>query len=409
MRITVIASVFILLIAAPLAAQDGIEWSSANLTRLEGKVADASLEALPRLSTDALIRARESGDAEAIDGAATDLALRLARLHLLGSATSAERRGWHIEDSDRDLPLDEMLGAALANDTLDTFFALMRPTHPQYSALRAAYRREDDPERQIAIARNLERWRWLPRSLGEDYVIVNAAHFEADLWREGDHVGTWRVIVGTQRTPTPVFQATIEGVVLNPWWEIPASIVRESVGALVRNNPSLARSRGYVVQNGRYRQRPGPNNALGQMKLVMPNPYSVYMHDTPNKQLFEQDVRTFSHGCIRTGDAIGFAGTLLEDVATRDEIDAILETGTTTTLRTAEQIPIYVTYFTAVAGGNGVVVLLDDIYGRDTHIRARPMRASYHAMTAPYTTARLVFQRAETATSTDCMAGAGAG
>ena len=405
MRITAIASLFISLIATPLSAQDGIEWSSANLTRLEGKVADATIEALPRLSTDALATARVSGDADAIDGAANDLALRLARLHLLGSATSAERRGWHIEDSDKDLPLDEMLRAALANDTLDTFFALMRPTHPQYSGLLAAYRNEDDPERQTTIARNMERWRWLPRSLGDDYVIVNAAGFQADLWREGDHVGTWRVIVGTQRTPTPVFQTAIEGVVLNPWWEIPASIVRESVGALVRNNPSLARSRGYVVQNGRYRQRPGPNNALGQMKLVMPNPYSVYMHDTPNKQLFAEDVRTFSHGCIRTGDAIGFASTLLEDVATREEIDAILETGRTTTIRTAERIPIFITYFTAVAEGNGVVVLLDDIYGRDALIRPRSVRVSSRAIIAPYE----ALQRADAAARSDCLADARAG
>ncbi|WP_442864390.1 L,D-transpeptidase family protein [Aurantiacibacter sp. MUD11] len=322
------------------------------------------------MSANNLTAARESGDAEAINSAATDLALRLARMHLLGNATSGERRGWNIRDTDRDLPLDEMLRTAVANDTLDTFFALMRPAHPQYSALMAAYELEEDPEHQATIARNMERWRWMPRSLGEDYVLVNAAKFEADLWRDGSHVGTWRVIVGTQRTPTPVFRATIEGVILNPWWEIPTSIVRESVGALVRNNPSLARSRGYVVQNGRYRQRPGPNNALGQMKLVMPNPYSVYMHDTPNRQLFEQDVRSFSHGCIRTGDAIGFATTLLEGVATREDVDAILETGRTTTLSIAQPTPVYVTYFTAVANADGSVALLDDLYGRDRTIRA---------------------------------------
>lgn len=354
----------------PAIAQDGPHWSSANIATLERWVRSAPLEALPSPSKNALDAARESGDAEAINRAATELALRLARMHLLGNATTGERRGWNIQDTDRDLPLDEILRVTVATDTLDTFFALMRPAHPQYSALMAAYELEEDPERQATIARNMERWRWMPRSLGESYVLVNAAKFEADLWRDGDHVGTWRVIVGTQRTPTPVFQATIEGVVLNPWWEIPTSIVRESVGALVRNNPSLARARGYVVQNGRYRQRPGPNNALGQMKLVMPNPYSVYMHDTPNRQLFEQDVRSFSHGCIRTGDAIGFATTLLEGVATREDVDAILETGRTTTLSIAQPTPVYVTYFTAVANADGSVAMLDDLYGRDRAIRA---------------------------------------
>lgn len=369
MRVAVIISFFLAICASPVSAQDGQEWSSADLSTLQRWVNVAPIDALPRLSTAELVAARASGDPQAIDTAANALALRLARMHLLGNAASGERSGWNIQDSDRELPLEAMLAAALADDTLDTLFALMRPAHPQYSALMAAYGEEEDPERAATIARNMERWRWMPRSLGESYVLVNAARFEADLWRQGSHVGTWRVIVGKQSTPTPVFQATIEGVVLNPWWEIPASIVRESVGALVRNNPSLARARGYVVQNGRYRQRPGPNNALGQMKLVMPNPYSVYMHDTPNRQLFDEEVRSFSHGCIRTGDAIGFATTLLEGAASREEVDRILESRETRTLSIVDPMPVYVTYFSAVAEADGTVTILDDLYGRDGRIR----------------------------------------
>jgi murein L,D-transpeptidase YcbB/YkuD len=119
---------------------------------------------------------------------------------------------------------------------------------------------ETDIARRAALARNMERWRWMPRSLGRDYVFVNAAALEAGLWRQGKGVGTWKVIVGKRSTPTPVFSATITGVIFNPSWEIPASIVREK-----RDN-SPARL-GYVRANGRDRQRPGPNNALGQMKL----------------------------------------------------------------------------------------------------------------------------------------------
>jgi len=307
---------------------------------------------------------------DAIDREANALALQLARMHLLGNAEQSERSGWHIVDTDENLPLEGMMASAVSSNTLNTFFALMRPTHREYSALRTAYAGESDPERRATIARNMERWRWMPRDLGDDYVLVNAAQYEADLWRDARHIGTWRVIVGKRSTPTPVFRATIEGVVLNPWWEIPTSIVRESVGALVRNRPAVARARGYVVQNGRYRQRPGPNNALGQMKLVMPNPYSVYMHDTPNRGLFDEDVRSFSHGCIRTGDAIGYATTLLEGVATREEVDAILESRETTTISLAEPIPVYVTYFTAVGDGRGGALLFDDIYGRDAAIHS---------------------------------------
>src|SRR3546814_1081190 len=114
----------------------------------------------------------------------------------------------------------------------------------------------------------------------------------------------WQVIVGKTKTPTPVFAAQVTGVTFNPWWEIPESIVAESVGKLVRTRPAEAARRGYVVQDGRYRQRPGPQNALGRMKLMMPNPYSIYLHDTPAQSLFARDVRAFSHGCVREGGAL---------------------------------------------------------------------------------------------------------
>jgi len=364
-----IAVAMLSIIHAPSAAKDGAIWSSADLATLKRWVEMAPQDALPRLSTSKLEAAIDSDQPESVDSEANSLALRLARMHLLGNAESAERSAWNIVDSDREMPLESMLANAVTNDTLDTFFALMRPGEEEYSKLATAYRSETDATRRTAIARNMERWRWMPRRLGDDFVIVNTAKFEADLWRRGSKVGTWRVIVGKRNTPTPVFQATIQGVILNPWWEIPASIVRESVGALVRKNPAAARARGYVWSNGRYRQRPGPNNALGQMKLVMPNRYSVYMHDTPNKALFDEEVRAFSHGCIRTGDAIGYAATLLEGMKTRPEVDAIVVTGKTTQIAIAEPIPVYIAYFTAVSEAGGGVILLDDIYDRDDRIK----------------------------------------
>jgi len=204
----------------------------------------------------------------------------------------------------------------------------------------------------------MERWRWMPHALGNDYVLVNAAAFEAYLWRGGRKAGTWRVIVGKKSTPTPVFSAAITGVTLNPWWNIPASIVSEMRGR-------FPASKGYVRVDGSWRQKPGPQNALGQMKLAMPNPYNVYMHDTPGRNLFERDVRAFSHGCIRTGDAIGFAATLLQGVKSRAEIDTILATRSTTTIDLATPLPVYVTYFTASPRRDGAIAYLDDIYGRD--------------------------------------------
>ena len=348
----------------------GLEWQGADIMALKRWVVAAPDDALCTLSTRPLDQAQASGDPQEVDDAATMLGLRLARMHLLGCASTSERAGWNILDSDRDIALEPLLAQAVASDTLDTFFAQLRPKHPEYAAMRSALAAEQDETRRKAIARNMERWRWMPQSLGPDYIIVNAAKFEADLWRSGRKAGTWRVIVGKTGTPTPVFNTTVTGVILNPWWEIPASIVRESVGSLVRRNPALARSRGYVWSGGRYRQRPGPNNALGQMKLVMPNRFSVYMHDTPAKQLFDEKVRAFSHGCIRTGDALGYAATLLEGVKTREEVDAIVASGQTTTVNLAKPLPIYIAYFTAVQGDDGGIEVLEDLYNRDRRVSA---------------------------------------
>lgn len=346
------------------------DWDRADLVALERWVSAAPDDALPRIATEKLDQAVMRADQSTIDREANSLALRLARMHLLGCSGSGEKAGWNIADSDKSVKLEPMLAQAVASGTLDTFFAMMRPTHPDYARLRAAYITQTDPEKRKTIALNMERWRWMPRSLGQEYVLVNAPMFEASLWRGGTRISTWKIIVGKTSTPTPVFDTSITGVILNPWWDVPASIVRESVGSLVRRNPSLARARGYVWSSGRIRQKPGPNNALGQMKLVMPNRFTVYMHDTPNKDLFNRETRAFSHGCIRTGDAIGYAATLLEGVRTREEVDAIVASGKTTTVDLARPVPVYITYLTAATDNTGELKFMPDLYRRDARMAA---------------------------------------
>lgn len=239
--------------------------------------------------------------------------------------------------------------------------------HPYHEALREAFAQETDADRRATLAANLRRWERMPAALGERYLLVNAAAFELTLWEGRREMGRWRVIVGTPRTPTPIFQAEVSGVIFNPWWEIPASIAAEGIAAMVRNRPAAARQRGYVYQNGRYRQRPGPGNALGLMKLVMPNPYSVFLHDTSNRTLFERDVRALSHGCIRVGDALGFATELLAARPdwNRARTDEVVESGRTTQIDLPESIPLYIGYFTAEPGSDGEMRYFEDIYGRD--------------------------------------------
>ncbi|MGE3692795.1 MAG: L,D-transpeptidase family protein [Novosphingobium sp.] len=345
-------------------------WSSAQIRQLRDWVAAAPKDALPLLSTSALDAAERSGDAAAVAGAATDLALREARQRLLGAASQAERAKWKIVDTDSSIDLPSRLSAALSSGSFDSFIASLDPRYPDYAVLRTAYATETDRTRKLTLARNMERWRWMPQAPGPDFVLVNAPAFEAEYWHDNQLVGTRRVIVGKPRTPTPVFSARITAVTLNPWWYVPASIVRESVGALVRRSPAAARARGYVWSGGQIRQRPGPGNALGVTKLEMPNPNTVYMHDTPDHSLFDRDVRAFSHGCIRTDDVVGLGAALLEGIKTRAEIDAIIATRINTTIDLPRPIPVYVAYFTASAGPNGTVRYHADLYGRDGAIRA---------------------------------------
>lgn len=237
------------------------------------------------------------------------------------------------------------------------------PIHPHRAALEAAYGTETNMARRVIIATNLDRWRNLPAQLGRRHLMVNVPAQEVVLWENGVPVQRWRAIVGRPRTPTVSFSTEVTGVNLNPWWYIPQSIVRESIGRLVRTNPAEARRRGYVVSGGSYRQRPGPGNALGRMKLVMPNSHAIYLHDTPARHLFAETERAFSHGCIRVEDAMGFAATLAG--MTRSELEAIAANGRTQTVPLAEPIPVHITYFTATPGEGSELSYLNDIYGRD--------------------------------------------
>ncbi len=344
------------------------QWSVETIAQLRSWVSAAPDDALPRPDSTALDRAIAGGNSAEVDKAANDLAIKLAQMHLLGAAPALDRKGWGITDSDHSIDTRGQLSVALAAGRIDDFFAGQRPQHSDYAVLREAYRAETDPTKKRLIARNMERWRWMPLSLGRDYLLVNPAAFELTRWRDGQRTGQWRVITGKTSSPTPIFSATVTGVNLNPWWNVPANIVRESVGSLIRRSPATARARGYVWSGKSVRQKPGPQNSLGQMKLVMPNRHSVYLHDTPNKDLFNRDVRAFSHGCVRVGDALGLAEGLLEGSKTRAEIDAIVATRRSVTIPLAQPVPVYIAYFTAGVGADGALVTYPDVYRRDGHI-----------------------------------------
>ena len=342
-------------------------WSGAAIERLEYWAKAAPADALPLGDTGPLDAALQRGNARATDQAATELALNLARKHLLGAIPVRQRVGWHIADTDTTIDLPTQLRVAITTERIDDFFASLRPDNPAYTALKGTLAAESDPARRKTLARNMERWRWLPRSLGDDYLLANAAGFEVTLWRSGKLYKSWEAISGKPKTPTPAISAMVKAVNFNPWWEVPDSIAMES---------HLAGRGSYVWNGKRFRQKPGPGNALGQMKLVMPNPYNIYLHDTPSRGLFDLGERAFSHGCIRVGDALGFALTLLEGSVTREQIDKRLKAPEggevhSFSVPLPEELPVYVTYFTASMRADGSVAFHKDIYGRDAGIAVK--------------------------------------
>lgn len=368
MKRLALVALLLLVLLLPAAVADTPDWNSKQVQQLLDRLQYAADDGLEPIAKDAtmLRAAAAQHDPAQVDQVATAAAIRLLKAYRTGCCHTEPPAYWKIKPEEWS-DARTAVAQAVAGDEINTLFSSARPSHPYYLALASAYRTETDPQRRSSIAANLDRWRWMPRTLGFRYLMVNAAAFEATLWQGDQRLGRWQVIVGKTKSPTPVFAVSVTGVTFNPWWEIPDSIVAESVGRLVRNRPAEAARKGYVVQNGRYRQRPGPQNALGRMKLVMPNPYSIYLHDTPAQSLFDRDVRALSHGCVRVGDALDLATALLGTQSgwSRERVDALVATGDTVTVPLKQAIPVYVTYFTAEPDDLGGIRFFPDIYRRD--------------------------------------------
>lgn len=231
---------------------------------------------------------------------------------------------------------------------------------------------------------NMERLRWLPRDLGKRYVFVNQAAFEATVVKDGKPEWTTRVIVGKPNTQTSVFHDEMEMVVFNPSWGVPPSIIANEYLPKLRNDPGYLDRLGFKVVNQQgkvvpsrsvswweygskvpygIQQPPGEKNALGELKFLFPNSHDIYMHDTPSRELFEKDMRAFSHGCVRVQDPRQFASVVLG--MTPEEVAAKVESKNSETVRLKEKLPVHITYFTAWPDAAGNIVYFNDIYGRD--------------------------------------------
>jgi murein L,D-transpeptidase YcbB/YkuD len=303
-----------------------------------------------------------------------------------GRTPMESRRQWFVVDPDADvLPTGKVMAQALETGDVAGALAGVLPTHPDYAALKAelAATPAGDARRRALIRANMDRWRWLQRDLGAQYLLTNVPEFQLRLTVNNRIIRTYRTIVGKPgRTATPQLAETVEGVIFNPTWTVPQSIVKgEGLGARVLGNPGWARANGYTATRGANGyvsvvQQPGPGNSLGMMKLDMPNPHAIFLHDTPARNLFASENRALSHGCIRTERALELAMTIaiLGQGATRDEAVAISTSGEYTRVPVVKSMPVYITYFTMARDIDGELKSFADIYGRDA-----PVLASFEA------------------------------
>jgi len=241
------------------------------------------------------------------------------------------------------------------------------------------------------IIANMERWRWMPRDLGAFNVFVNIPEYRLAINSGGQESYTTRVVVGALKHQTPIFSDNIRHIVVNPYWNVPNSIVKAEIGPKTRANPGYVDSQNMdLLYNGdvvspwqvnwqavgdgfpfRVRQRPGPSNALGQIKFLFPNKHDVYLHDTPSKSLFSRGFRAYSHGCVRVQNPMEFADALMANEAniSRASLEAMFG-DTERWVNPDHQIPVHIAYFTIRVEADGSLKGFDDVYGHNQKLIA---------------------------------------
>ncbi len=345
-------------------------WEREAAERLLDYVAAIGAEGLDPAAypVEELRSALATGSDTVVGPVADRLYLRLTA-DLSGGAVRGNARGeWYMPDTTIDGNQQQLLLARARRGEVAETLDSLHPVHPQYGSLKRALAQTPTEEtaRRELIRANMERWRWLPRNLGERHVLVNIPAFTAAIVDNGRVTLRHRTVVGARRTQTPGLSANMTAVTLNPWWTVPQSIVRE-MGGRFNSSYVVTRSGNTTIA----RQRPGPGNSLGRIKIEMPNDHAIFLHDTPAQALFGRPVRAFSHGCVRTQGIRDFAAELLAASGqwSRAEIDRVIASGQTRQVALDRPIPAYIAYFTAAATNDGNVVTYADIYGRDAAVR----------------------------------------
>lgn len=242
------------------------------------------------------------------------------------------------------------------------------------------------------IMLNMERLRWVPEELEKDHLLINIPEYILHVFEGGKQVWQMNVVVGKTASQTTIFKGSLSQIVLNPYWNIPQSIIRNEIlpqlkrgtGYLARNNMEVLSGNKVInpssidwnayTKNVPYtiRQKPGDKNSLGKMKFLFPNSYNIYLHDTPSKGHFGDSKRAFSHGCIRLSDPKRLALYLLRNNSEWNEgkVTEVLTTDKETGIKVSPGIPVYIVYFTSWVDSTGQINFRNDLYGLDARLSA---------------------------------------
>lgn len=243
-------------------------------------------------------------------------------------------------------------------------------------------------EKADLIALNMERLKWIPESYGNNYILVNVPEFKLRVFENEEEKLRMNVIVGAPNKPTPIFNDVLEHIVFSPTWTVPNSIIKEEIIPRLKKDPDYYTQKNYSFYKNetaidpaseswddesinpyQYRvvQQPGPDNSLGLVKFVLKNSMSVYMHDTPNHNLFSRSYRALSHGCVRLDEPALFAEYLLRDQKGwgKERIQKSMYGSNTATIQLKKRYPVYIEYRTVWVDENNELNFREDIYGHD--------------------------------------------
>jgi L,D-transpeptidase YcbB len=226
--------------------------------------------------------------------------------------------------------------------------------------------------RQEQIMVNMERCRWLPITPKEPYLIVNIPAFQLDVMESDTLRFSLAAIVGKATDKTAIFKGYLNQIVFSPYWYVPQSILHKEIIPVLKKDPGYLERNNMEWMGSQLRQKPGPDNALGGVKFLFPNPFNIYLHDTPSKGLFKQEKRTFSHGCIRISEPAKLAEYLLKSESgwNKEKIDDAMHASKEQHLLLKKGIPVYVLYLTAFVDEKSRLQFREDVYGRDRAILA---------------------------------------